>query len=87
MFLGVKVQEIVLHPAMLVLGCALVWLNIAYSLLYGAQVPTAYVPIIVTWVMTVALGIAWWQLFGEAITWNFIIGTILILVGMGIMVR
>jgi drug/metabolite transporter (DMT)-like permease len=54
--------------------------------LYGQGVMLAYVPIIVTGGMTVLLGIAGRLWFGEQISWQFIIGAMMILAGMGVMV-
>lgn len=74
------------HRWMLALWLAFVGLNFWYSALYWQGVALSYVPIIVTWGMTVLLGIAWWLWFWEVITWKFIIGTLMILMGMWIMV-
>lgn len=74
------------HWAMIVLALAFVGLNYGYSALYGQGVMLAYVPIIVTGGMTVLLGIAGRLWFGEQISWQFIIGAMMILAGMGVMV-
>jgi drug/metabolite transporter (DMT)-like permease len=74
------------HRAMIVLALAFVGLNYGYSALYSHGVMLAYVPIIVTGGMTVLLGLAGWLWFGEQISLQFIIGALIILVGMGVMV-
>lgn len=74
------------HRWMIALWFAFVGLNFWYSALYWQGVALSYVPIIVTWGMTVLLGVAWWLWFWEVITWRFIIGTLMILMGMWIMV-
>lgn len=74
------------HRAMIVLALAFVGLNYGYSALYGQWVMLAYVPIIVTGGMTVLLGLAGWLWFGEQISWQFIVGALMILAGMGVMV-
>lgn len=74
------------HRAMIALGFSLLWLNLAYSMLYGQNIPVAYVPIIVTWIMTVTLWLSGYFFFGETLTRKFIVGAVLILSGMGVMV-
>ncbi len=75
-----------LHRGMLLLWLAFVGLNYGYSALYGHGVALAYVPLIVTGGMTILLGIVGYFFFQEVITWRFIIGTLVILVGMAIMI-
>jgi drug/metabolite transporter (DMT)-like permease len=74
------------HRAMMVLGLSFLWLNVAYSMLYGQDIPVAYVPIIVIWVTTVILWFAGFFLFHETITWRFVVGAVMILAGMWVMV-
>ena len=74
------------HRAMIALGFSFLGLNLAYSMLYGQNIPVAYVPIIVTWVMTVTLWLSWYFFFGETITWKFIVWAVMILSGMGVMI-
>lgn len=74
------------HRGMLALWIAFVGLNFWYSALYGHGVALAYVPIVVTWGMTVLLGLAGWLWFGEIVTLRFIIGAMMILAGMVIIV-
>jgi len=61
--------------------------NIRYTALYGQGINLAYVPIIVTGGMSILLALAGWVWFGETISWQFVIGALIILVGMGVMVR
>ncbi len=72
---------------MIALGLSFLALNIAYSMLYGQHIPVAYVPIIVTGVMTVTLGLAGYFFFHEALSWKFLIGAVMILGGMLVLVR
>lgn len=74
------------HWAMILLALAFVGLNYGYSALYGQGVMLAYVPIIVTGGMTILLGLVGYFFFHEPISWRFIIGALVILVGMGVMV-
>lgn len=74
------------HRAMIALGFSFLGLNLAYSMLYGQNIPVAYVPIIVTWVMTVTLWLSWYFFFWETITWKFIVWAVMILSGMGVMI-
>ena len=74
------------HWAMILLALAFVGLNYGYSALYGQGVMLAYVPIIVTGGMTILLGLVGYFFFHEPISWRFIIGALVILVGMGIMI-
>ena len=76
-----------LHWAMVVLGLALLGLNIAFSMLYAQQIPIAYVPIIVTGVMAVTLSIVGYFFFHEAFSWKFVIGAVMILGGMVVMIK
>lgn len=74
------------HRGMLLLWLAFVGLNYGYSALYGQGVALAYVPLIVTGGMTILLGIVGYFFFQEIITWRFILWTLVILIGMGIMI-
>ncbi len=76
-----------IHWAMILLWFALLGLNIAYSMLYGQNIPVAYVPIIVTWVMTVTLWLAWYFFFHETISRKFVIWWLMILAGMRVIVK
>lgn len=74
------------HRGMIVLWLAFAGMNLWYTALYGQGINLAYVPIIVTGGMAILLAVAWWRWFGETISWQFVIGALIILVGMGIMV-
>lgn len=74
------------HRWMIVLWLALAGLNFWYSAIYGQGVALPYVPIIVTWGMTVLLWIIGYFFFQEAMSWKFVVWSIVILIGMGIMV-
>ncbi len=75
------------HRGIILLWLTFAWLNLWYTALYGQGINLAYVPIIVTGGMTILLGLAGWLWFGEQVSWQFIIGALIILVGMGVMVR
>ncbi len=74
------------HRVMILLWLSFLWLNVAYSMLYRQNIPVAYVPIIVTGVVTVTLWLAGYFFFHEIITWKFIVGAVMILAGMIVMV-
>ena len=85
-FLKWSAAPVQFHRGMLLLWLAFVGLNYGYSALYGQGVALAYVPLIVTGGMTILLGIVWYFFFQEVITWRFILWTLVILAGMGIIV-
>ena len=85
-FLKWSAAPVQFHRGMLLLWLAFVGLNYGYSALYGQWVALAYVPLIVTGGMTVLLWLVWYFFFHEPISWRFILGAVVILVGMGIMI-
>lgn len=74
------------HRGIIVLWLTFAGLNLWYTALYGQGINLAYVPIIVTGGMTVFLGLAGRIWFGEQMSLQFIVWSLIILAGMGVMV-